>query len=363
MVKMTASLEQNVGQDYLEYNEMPNINLWYQYVVNACNAPNVGYSQQNRNKKTVNGITYYDCSSLMWYGATAGGFDAETAYLQACGSAYSGNAITTTFERAWLQAMGFTQMPINGEWLAGDILWRKGHTEMVHTGGTGTGITMGAHTSQVSLARQVSINGYYSTASEWTSLWRYTGSTLLNWVNDNRALTDAEKENNATIIYSVLYSYGWSYNAICAVIGNMEIESYLSPGVWQNFTINYNHGFGLVQWTPATNYTNWATANGYNIDDGYGQLDWLENETVPFGQWIGTPHNMSFSEFKTSNLSVAQLTEIFVDCFERPSSPDYNARITCAEKWAEYLLYVNPVNPNGSTQRKNMPVWMMLRRF
>ena len=104
---------------------MPDINTAYSWSISTCNASNVGYSQNYRNQQTVNGITYYDCSSFLWYALKAGGFDVESAYLQALGYAYSGNAITTSNERAWLIALGFTQVDINGEWKAGDILWRS----------------------------------------------------------------------------------------------------------------------------------------------------------------------------------------------------------------------------------------------
>ena len=46
---------------------MPNINQAYSWAVNTCNAPNVGYSQAYRNQQTIGGITYYDCSSFIWY--------------------------------------------------------------------------------------------------------------------------------------------------------------------------------------------------------------------------------------------------------------------------------------------------------
>ena len=53
---------------------MPNINQAYSWAVNTCNASNVGYSQTYRNQQTIGGITYYDCSSFIWYSLIAGGF-------------------------------------------------------------------------------------------------------------------------------------------------------------------------------------------------------------------------------------------------------------------------------------------------
>lgn len=46
----------------------------WQWIVDRCNAPDVGYNQDYRNEQTVNGITYYDCSSLIFYGLGHAGF-------------------------------------------------------------------------------------------------------------------------------------------------------------------------------------------------------------------------------------------------------------------------------------------------
>ena len=74
---------------------MSNLNQSYQWCIDKCNDPNVGYWQDYRNQKTVNGVTYYDCSSFIWYSLQAGGFNVASAYKTATGSAYTGNAITT----------------------------------------------------------------------------------------------------------------------------------------------------------------------------------------------------------------------------------------------------------------------------
>lgn len=357
-----ASSEQNVGQDYLEYNGMPNINLWYNYVVQACNDPNVRYSQDYRNKRKINGITYYDCSSLMYYGAVAGGFPVDP------------NAwpITTEGERQWLLNLGFVEVPLSGQWMPGDVLWKYKHTEMVYEGGMGEGRTMGAHSDQLSAANQVSIYSWDEMHAKnnylirrWTHMYRYLGSTPLDWIKGNRYLNQSEMGNNATIVYSVLTSYGWSYNAICALLGNMQVESTINPGVWQHLDANPLLGWGLVQWTPSTKYTDWADANGYAHDDGYKQLEWLENETVPTGQWSEKDayDNMTFAEFRISTLPVDYLTRAFCDCFEKAGSPNYTERINNANYWYEYLQNVNPFNPNPGTLVKHMPIWMMLRRF
>ena len=53
---------------------MPDITAAYNWVIRQCNAPNIGYSQAYRQGQIVNGIKYYDCSSLMSEGLTVGNF-------------------------------------------------------------------------------------------------------------------------------------------------------------------------------------------------------------------------------------------------------------------------------------------------
>ncbi len=137
---------------------MPSIDNSYVWAVNTCNAPNIGYSQEYRDQETVNGITYYDCSSFIWYALKAGGFPLT-------GSPF----ITGTMINV-LTSLGFTEYPIHTTaWLPGDICWRDGHTEMVFQGaGIGDGYTMGAHSARLPLADQVSISTTLDSAKSST---------------------------------------------------------------------------------------------------------------------------------------------------------------------------------------------------
>lgn len=144
----------------------------YNWMIEKCNAPNVGYSQTFRNQQTVDGITYYDCASMIWFALAAAGFDMVEAYNATCGN-YYGNAFTTWQMPGALAFLGFQQKDLSGEWLPGDILLRNNHTEMVYSAaGSGAGVTMGAHTDEVPLPAQVSINDFISGADAWQELWR-----------------------------------------------------------------------------------------------------------------------------------------------------------------------------------------------
>lgn len=67
--------------------------------------------------------------------------------------------------------------------------------------------------------------------------------------------TSTECRENWTQIYNTLSS-SWSIEAVCGAIGNMAGESGWNPWRWQGDRVNYNLGYGLVQFTPASGYIN-----------------------------------------------------------------------------------------------------------
>lgn len=167
------------------------------------------------------------------------------------------------------------------------------------------------------------------------------------WISGNRYLSTLEMQNNALIVKSYLYSRGWTLNAIAGLLGNMQSESTINPGIWESLDEgNYSMGYGLVQWTPATNYTDWATENNYAIDDGNAQLKWIDEETASFGQWIATSeYNMTFAEFKTSTSTPEHLASAFLKNFERAGVEVEEARRSQARTWYTYIK-----NSSSSTE-------------
>ena len=67
----------------------------------------------------------------------------------------------------------------------------------------------------------------------------------------NTYLTQSEMENNAQIIYGIFNSLGYNFSSICAILGNMQQESTLSP----IFAERGGGGYGLLQWTPKSDLT------------------------------------------------------------------------------------------------------------
>lgn len=357
---------------------MPNLSKSIQWAINTCNAPKVGYSMQYRNQKTVNGITYYDCSSFIWYALKNGEFEGLGSY-----------PFTTSSMTSTLINIGFTEIPITGEWKQGDILWHGsgyngkayGHTEIVYSGGVGRGITMGAHSSSYKLADQVSIKTTETEASYYQKLFRYGeggGSTISIYV-------------------------------ISAMCGNFWQESTINPSVWESLTessfTSLNHGYGLGQWTNTGGDTHgrlyrlydYLTTGGYSIDDGNAQIDYLIKENV----WYSTAEASEYSnltEFlNSSDTDLTALTHAFNRGWEGIHDSSWDARVTYANNCYNYILehyndegitnwitgnrylsdteklnnavmvyrklsnYAPPYKP--TTRGNKMPIWMMLRKW
>lgn len=165
---------------------------------------------------------------------------------------------------------------------------------------------------------------------------------------DNRFLTLEEMTVNANYIYNKLYASGWTKNAICGMLGNMQTESTINPGIWQNLEEgNESLGFGLVQWTPSTKYTDWADLRGYDWEDIDGQLERLDVEAQEGLQWLPTSeYRFTFLDFKRSTESPEYLAQAFLKCYERPKDQNQPDRSTQARYWYEVLTgEVSPVDP------------------
>lgn len=348
---------------------MPDINRMYSWAVNTCNANNVGYSQAYRNQQTVNGITYYDCSSFVNYALLAGGFSTPSY-------APSNNAFTTYTMESVLLKLGFKKVA-GDEIKAGDIGVSDSHTEICYKGGTGSATFMGAHGSSYPLAQQVSISSYTRT---FPRIYRYG-------------------DGGAT-------GYGVSPYVAAAIAGNMWQESGLSPGIWENLSPGTPEsllkGYGLGQWTNTGGdihgrlyqLCTWLDSNGYARDDGDGQLAFLVHENV----WY-TSSDYPFSnltDFLTSDSTdLTMLTHAYNLCWEGIHDSSWDARVTYAQQCLSYIIeHANDTSiskwyngnsylPNsqrlnnavmlyrflsaggggGGTEKHKMPLWFYIKKI
>ena len=230
--------------------DMKLLNKAYQWAVQTCNAPNIGYSRDYRNQQTVNGITYYDCSSFIWYALLNGGFDKSIL----------GTYPFTTFkssEQTILPKLGFVKLNASQEkWLAGDILLGRWgtwngitdyqHTEMVYKGtnNVGEGYTMGAHGANgIALPDQVSIRTTLANSGTYPVIYRYG-------------------QGGAS-------GYGLSIAQVAGMAGNAWYESTINPSA-QGVSIPQDHGYGMFMWTD------WTGEDPFYI--GQAMKDWMQEQ-------------------------------------------------------------------------------------
>ena len=181
---------------------------------------------------------------------------------------------------------------------------------------------------------------------------------------------------NAKYVYQYLTSRGWSPQAVCGMLGNMETESTINPGIWQNLDAgNTSLGFGLVQWTPSTKYTSWCNKRGIDPSSMLSALKRIEWELENGEQYYPTDaYPLTFREFKTSEESPSYLAQAFLLNYERPADQTQPARSTQAEKWFN-VLKGSEGGSGGSEggsggseggsdgyeppKRKKMPLWLI----
>ena len=110
--------------------------------------------------------------------------------------------------------------------------------------------------------------------------------------------------NNVYCITMYLRKYGWAFESIMAVCGNIHNESNFNPGDWEHGVGATNGGFGLVQWTPPNQYITPATTI-WGVDDpfypyyynGWYEVYMMASEIFgyPRHQWLqhraGAGHN------------------------------------------------------------------------
>jgi len=178
------------------------------------------------------------------------------------------------------------------------------------------------------------------------------------FISGNRVLTESEMEHNAIEVWSYFKVWDWTLNAVAGMLGNMQAESTINPGRWEK-GVEYGGGYGLVQWTPYTNYSNWAGAGWQN--NGTKQCEriiyeWEDN----YAQWgVTSAYPITFKQFSASTETPEYLASAFLYNYERPRYPGATEayRQAWARKWYNYLGGVTPT----PVLSKGMPVWMMCR--
>ena len=318
---------------------MPSIQVAINWAIEIANDNTHGYSQANRYGPD------YDCSSFVAAALRQGGFDVPA-------SMWTGN------ERECLLAAGFREIPVGTAPIGGDILLTHevggtqhtgmfiSPTQFVQASWDYDGVPGDSGGNEIWI-------GNLSTSAGWGYMFRYYGAS--EWISGNRYLSTAEMQNNAEMVMQYGTRHGWSLNAIAAICGNMQSESGINPGIWEGLA-PYSGGYGLVQWTPYTKYSDWATAQGLTPWEGNGEAEMqrISYEAANNLQWfrnaeLGLDPPITFAQFLTSTEDVGTLANYWCWFYEHPANPNQPARATQAQEWYEYLSHIE----------RPLPVWLL----
>lgn len=174
------------------------------------------------------------------------------------------------------------------------------------------------------------------------------------WIYKETAyLNRAEQQHNATFIHEYFTMQGWTQEAIAGMLGNIQVESTINPGLWQGRTVpddiyTTEKGYGLTQWTPARKYITWADANSLDYKNGDNQMARIQFERENNLQW-STDNILSYTwdDYVSSHESPETLARVFVWAYERPENPDIPLRQANARYWYNFF--------------NRLPIWLLFK--
>jgi hypothetical protein len=179
----------------------------------------------------------------------------------------------------------------------------------------------------------------------------------MNYFSGNRWLTMEEMKVNAAYVWNYFQARGWTLEAVCGMLGNMQSESHINPSIWQGLDEgNLTGGYGIVQWTPATKFFNWCDSytpakNRYSM---ISNLERIIYEVDNHLQWIKTTeYDLTFLEFTQSTETPYYLAMAFLKNYERPADPTQPWRGEQANDWYTFLSNEIPPTPKKKKSGKS----------
>lgn len=169
-------------------------------------------------------------------------------------------------------------------------------------------------------------------------------------------LSQPEKDENASRIYTFFTKKGWTKNAICAMLGNMDVESRMNPRAESTGADTY----GLVQWHPASKLQLWAVSEGLNWELGSTQCKRISYEEENNLQWASWS-SFTFTEWAYEmDDPLEDMTEFFMERYEVADPRTLPER----QEWALYYFDVVKIItdfplfiiPMASAMRKKTPL-------
>lgn len=175
---------------------------------------------------------------------------------------------------------------------------------------------------------------------------------MSDWINPATSyLTLEQMAHNVNLLLPYFRNDGWTDNAIAGMLGNMQTESKINPGLWQGRSIpsdwsTTSKGYGFTQWTPAHKLIDWCI-------ETYPGQDWTGNGDMQCNRIIYERHNNlqwsmnnygnhTWDQFATSTETPEILARVFLWAYERPAAPVLEQRQTQARYWYDYITGVEP---------------------
>lgn len=208
--------------------------------------------------------------------------------------------------------------------------------------------------------------------SWWISTDKNLGSTESSGSNEKQI-------ENASAIRSGLRKFGWTDRAICAVLGNMQVEGYMNPAITETriSTLKNNRemwdypkgkGLGLAQWTSGDKFSGdvnkllyYAQNNNWYWYDGWTQVWRMQFQRVnnmQFGARTVNGVTYSWSNFPFNDTSsVEDMAEAWLRGYERPTDPEASKakRRRNALWWYEHLPPLISVPAHPTIQGEDPP--------
>ena len=192
----------------------------------------------------------------------------------------------------------------------------------------------------------------------------------------NTSNISEKQRQNAQKIHQYFKNLGWSESAIAGMIGNMQLESWLSPALIQgtnrwrlpnsaaslsdvpnevmiNFykeyygATNRAFGVGIVQWDGKTDTSpagqklvSFAMRNGLNWYDGNTQMYRIQREKETNIQWTSYQINgirWTWDNYPTNDQTPEVSAHVWQACYESSDPGTLETRQANARYWFDYF--------------------------
>ena len=197
----------------------------------------------------------------------------------------------------------------------------------------------------------------------------------------------------------IISMLSWTDEAKAGMGGNMQHESGMNPWRWQGDSVNTHGGYGLPQFTPASDYLalsgvtpNMSTSEvtiGATPEDGARQIQAIDNDELH--KWVsscwrdtywskityaplwryaqevmntwGNGSSVTFSQFKACT-DIDACAFLWLACYEGPLVPNYDVRKSTARTiYTQYMGGVVPPTPDPPEpyppSGKALPAWLI----